>query len=118
MRERSGVLDRQPRRWKIRRRSRFAPKGRFAPAREVHEIGIHQEHAAPGGSSAFFEGQPRHSLPQRLTQGEFGRLSSGARSESIEELAIDRKDGVKHLRETAGLAPPGGVGVLRRRSHG
>ncbi len=119
MRERSGLLDRQPRDWKIRQGRRFASKGHFAPAREINQIGIHQEHTAPGGSSALFEGKLRHSLSQRLTQRKLGCRFPGAGSECIEELAIDRIDGVQHLGNDAGLTSPGGVvGVLRRRFRG
>jgi len=68
MRERSGLLDRQPRLQELGRASRFAFEGHFAPASKVDKVCIREEHAASGGFSTLFESESCHWVLQRTVE--------------------------------------------------
>ena len=74
IRERSGLLDRQPRSQELGRASRFAFEGHLAPASKVDKVRIREKHAAPSGSLALIGREPSHSGSKRCIQGKFRTL--------------------------------------------
>ena len=81
MRERPGLLDRQPRSQELRRASRFAFEGHLAPASKVDKVRIREEHAAPGGSLALIGREPA-TRARSDHPGEIRALSDRAHSVS------------------------------------